>query len=167
MLFFSSTLSLLLMHYQLFYATHQSTRIMKNLLILLFLSLSFVSCKQEEIKEVEIIKTIDADAEPGLVHTVYFWLNDDVDEASAKSFEDGVWSLEEVPTVKRMFFGPAASTPTRGVTDNSFDYALVMWFDDVAGHDVYQTHPIHLKLVEEQEAKFKRVQVYDNVLDER
>lgn len=131
-----------------------------------FLALLFVACQEskEIVEEINIEKVIDADAEPGLIHTVYFWLNEDVDEASAKSFEDGVWSLEGIPSVKRMFVGPAASTPSRGVVDNSFDYALIVWFDDVAGHDIYQEHPIHLKFVEEQEAKFKRVQVYDNVL---
>jgi hypothetical protein len=140
---------------------------MQRLLLLPFLlfTLTFLTTCQEVKEEVvEIERVIDADMEPGLMHTVYFWLNDDVDEASAESFEKGVWSLEGIPSIKRMFVGPAASTPSRGVTDNSFDYALIIWFDDVAGHDIYQTHPIHLKFVEEQEAKFKRVQVYDNVL---
>jgi hypothetical protein len=131
---------------------------------LIFTLATFTACNQEKEEIIEIEREIDPDAEPGLVHTVYFWLNEDVDEASAKNFEQGVGRLEEVPSVKRMFFGPAATTPTRGVTDNSFDYALVLWFDDVAGHDIYQEHPIHLKFVEEQEAKFMRVQVYDNVL---
>lgn len=132
--------------------------------LLLFALACFTACTQEKEEIIEIERIIDEDMEPGLMHTVYFWLNDDVDEASAKSFEQGVWSLEGIPSVKRMFVGPAATTPTRGVTDNSFDYALSIWFDDVAGHDIYQEHPIHLKFVAAQEAKFKRVQVYDNVL---
>ncbi len=142
---------------------------MPRLFFLLLVSISFLSCQQrtEEIKEVEIIKEIDPEATPGLIHTVYFWLKDSVDEAAAKDFEDGVWSLEAIPSVKRMFVGPAATTPTRGVTDNSFDYALIMWFDDVAGHDAYQVHQIHLDFVAAQEAKFERVQVYDNVLGKR
>lgn len=140
---------------------------MQNLFLytlLLFTLTTFTACTQEKEEVIEIERVVDADLEPGLMHTVYFWLNDDVDDASAKSFEQGVWSLEGIPSVKRMFVGPAASTPSRGVTDNSFDYALIVWFDDVAGHDIYQEHPIHLKFVAEQEAKFKRVQVYDNVL---
>lgn len=140
---------------------------MQRLLLLPFLlfTLTFLStCKQGQDDVVKIERVIDAEMEPGLMHTVYFWLKDDVDEAAAANFEEGVWSLEGIPSVKRMFVGPAASTPTRGVTDNSFDYALIIWFDDVAGHDIYQTHPIHLKFVEEQEDKFERVQVYDNVL---
>ena len=133
-------------------------------ILLTFTLASFTACTQEKEEVIEIERVVAADLEPGLMHTVYFWLKDDVDEAAAKNFEQGVWSLEGIPTVKRMFVGPAASTPSRGVTDNSFDFALSIWFDDVAGHDIYQEHPIHLKFVEEQEAKFKRVQVYDNVL---
>ncbi|MEM1358105.1 MAG: Dabb family protein [Bacteroidota bacterium] len=137
--------------------------------VLLISLFSITACQQQEVeetKEVELVREIDPDAEPVLIHTVYFWLNDDVDEVAAKSFEEGVWSLEEIPSVKRMFVGPAASTPSRDVVDNSFDYALIVWFDDVAGHDIYQEHPIHLKFVEEQGAKFKKVQVHDNVLQD-
>ncbi|MCX8212715.1 MAG: hypothetical protein ACI92C_001511 [Neolewinella sp.] len=131
---------------------------------LLFTLSLLTTCNEVKEETIEIERVIDGDMEPGLMHTVYFWLNDDVDEASAQNFETGIERLVGVPSIKRSFFGPAASTPTRGVTDNSFDYALIIWFDDVAGHDIYQSHPIHLKFVEEQEAKFKRVQVYDNVL---
>lgn len=139
------------------------------LLPLLCCSLLLFSCqeKKEIVEEINIEKVIDGDAEPGLMHTVYFWLNDEVDEASADNFEAGVWQLEGVPTVKRMFFGPPAGTPSRDVTDNTFDYALILWFDDVAGHDAYQVHDIHTKFVEEQGGKFEKVRVRDNLLSEQ
>lgn len=122
---------------------------------------------KEIIEEVTIEKIIDGDADPGLMHIVHFWLVDSLTEAEKKDFLKGVWSLEDIPTVNRMFVGPPASTPSRGVVDNSFDYALVVYFDDVAGHDVYQEHPIHLKFVEDHEAKFKTVRVRDNALVSR
>lgn len=139
-----------------------------SILTLFVLSLGLFSCNSatEEVKETETEGIVEADAEPGLMHTVYFWLNEDVDEASAENFERGVWKLEAIPSVKRMFFGPAAGTPSRDVVDNTFDYALIVWFDDVAGHDEYQEHPIHLEFVEQQGAKFGKVQVHDNVLME-
>ncbi|MEO0735074.1 MAG: Dabb family protein [Bacteroidota bacterium] len=138
-----------------------------RIFVFCLLSLVFFACQERVVeKEVIVEKVIDNTVEPGLIHTVYFWLNDDVDAASAKDFEDGVWSLEAIPSVKRMFVGPAASTPSRDVVDNSFDYALIVWFDDVAGHDAYQVHDIHTKFVEEQGGKFKKVQVHDNVLQE-
>lgn len=136
-------------------------------------SFLFTSCAgegtspKEIVEEINIEKIIDGDEDPGLIHVVHFWLTDGLTEAEKKDFLKGVWSLEGVPSVKRMFVGPAASTPSRGVVDNSFDYALIVYFDDVAGHDVYQEHPIHLKFVAEHEAKFKTVQVKDNVLVNR
>ena len=142
-------------------------------LLLLFVgagALLFTACAtggnnpREIVEEITIEKIIDGDEEPGLIHVVHFWLTEGLSEADKKDFLKGVWSLEAIPTVKLMFVGPAASTPSRGVVDNSFDYALIVYFDDVAGHDVYQEHPIHLKFVEEHEAKFKKVQVKDNVL---
>ena len=101
---------------------------------------------------------------PGMAHTVYFWLKDGLSAAELRSFEAGAKSLEAAPTVRRAFVGKPASTPSRGVVDNSFDYSLVLWFDDVAGHDAYQISPVHLKFVEEHEAKFDVVKVFDNRL---
>jgi len=101
---------------------------------------------------------------PGMAHTVYFWLKDGLSEEELKSFEAGVQQLEDAPTVRRVFVGKPAATPSRGVVDNSFDYSLVLWFDDVAGHDAYQISPTHLKFVEDHEAKFDVVKVFDNTL---
>jgi len=126
------------------------------------------ACQDKEIKEEIIIeREIDPDAEPGLMHTVYFWLEEGLSEEERAGFVRGVRSLEAMPSVKRFFIGPPATTPSRGVVDNSFDLALVVWFDDVAGHDEYQEHPIHLKFVEEHEDKFATVKVFDNVLGDR
>ena len=99
---------------------------------------------------------------PGLMHIVHFWLTDGLTEEERADFLAGVRSLGEVPTVRGLWVGPPAATPSRGVVDNSFDYALVVWFDDIAGHDAYQEHPIHLAFVEGHEAKFARVRVRDH-----
>ena len=101
---------------------------------------------------------------PGMAHTVYFWLHEGLSDDDLRDFERGVAALQEAPTVLRCFVGKPAATPSRGVVDNSFDYSLVLWFDDVAGHDAYQISPTHLKFVAEQEAKFDVVKVFDNVL---
>ena len=127
--------------------------------------LFFTGCQQEEVKEIEIEKVIDGDAEPGMVHTVFFWMNEDVDEAGVQAFKDALMELETIPSVKRMFVGPAAETPQRDVTDNSFDYSLVLWFDDVEGHNAYQVHPTHKAFADGQGPKFSKVTVYDSVVE--
>lgn len=124
-----------------------------------------LSCTEKEIvEEVIIEKEIDPDAMPGLIHTVYFWLKEDLSEADEQDFLRGVQSLETIESVDRFFIGPPAATDARGVVDNSFSYALVVWFDDVAAHDIYQEHPTHLKFVEESEGRWDKVIVYDNEL---
>ena len=100
--------------------------------------------------------------DPGMTHTVYFWLQDSLTQADKDSFVEGVRSLAGAPTVKRLFVGTPAATPSRGVVNNSFDYTLVLWFDDVAGHDAYQVSDTHLKFVADHEAKFKEVRVHDH-----
>lgn len=144
-----------------------STTDMRYLSLIIFLTLALTACTSEEIKEtkeIEIEKIIDADAEPGLVHSVYFWLNDDVDEAGHQAFRDAVMELEAISTVQRMFVGPAADTNEPGITDNTFDLALIVWYKNRADYDAYQTDPLHTAFVESQKAKFKQVKVMDNNL---
>ncbi len=139
---------------------------MLRIVPLLFLAFTFfTACQQEEVKEVEIEKIIEGDAAPGMVHTVFFWMNEEVDGSGKKEFIDALQELEAIPSVKRMFVGPAAATPQRDVTDNSFDYSLILWFDDIAGHDAYQVHPIHTAFAEGQGPKFSKVTVYDSVVE--
>lgn len=78
----------------------------------------------------------------------------------------GVKSLQNIATVKSCYVGPPASTEKRDVVDNSFHYALLMHFDDMAGQDVYQVDPIHLKFVEDHKDKWVKVIVYDNLVGE-
>ena len=101
------------------------------------------------------------DMNPGLIHQVYFWLDPALDEAARQDFVAGMKSLSAAPTVRRVMVGPPAATPQRDVTDKTFDYMLVLWFDDVAGHDAYQIDPVHLAFVKAHEAKFKTVKVLD------
>ncbi len=100
----------------------------------------------------------------GMMHTVYFWLKPGLSDEEIASFEEGVRSLAKAPSVVKLLAGPPAATPSRGVVDNTFDFALSLWFEDVTGHDAYQVDPVHLKFVEEQEAKFGVVKVFDNAL---
>ncbi len=137
-------------------------------LLCILCSLLFVAygCQEPEIVKEEIVieKTIDPAGQPGMMHTVYFWLREDLSEDDRRQFVDGIRSLDAAPSVKRSFIGGPAGTPSRGVVDNSFDYALILWFDDVAGHDAYQVDPIHLKFVEGNEDKWTKVVVRDNAV---
>lgn len=131
------------------------------------LSVSFLllctACKEKQVvEEVIIEKEIDADALPALMHTVYVWLKPDLSEADEEEFLNSLRSLETIKTVKNFYIGPPAATESREVVDNSFSYALILWFDSLEDHLAYQVDPIHLKFVAENKDKWDRVRVRDN-----
>jgi hypothetical protein len=98
-----------------------------------------------------------------VVHTVYFGLHEGTsDDACAQLIEDCRTLLAQVPTVRQIWAGPPAGTP-RDVVDNSYGCGLTVLFDDRAGHDVYQDHPLHYDFIERNKAIWQRVQVYDFV----
>ena len=106
----------------------------------------------------------DVNGTPGLVHQVYFWLAPGLDSAAREDFVTGMRGLAGAPGVERVLVGTAAATPTREVTDNTFDYFLTLHFDDVAAHDAYQVSDVHAAFVKAHEAKFREVRVFDGAV---
>ena len=68
--------------------------------------------------------------------------------------------LGKIPSVRHLWAGVPAMTP-RDVVDNSYDVGLCVAFDDTAGHDVYQTHPLHHDFIARNKAHWDRVIVRD------
>jgi len=94
-------------------------------------------------------------------HNVYFWLDPSLTDEQKTSFEGGLRALFVIDVVARGSFGKAAATPVLPVTQNSFDYALVLEFDSVEQHDAYQVHPDHDVFVKQFSASFKEVRIFD------
>ncbi|HKQ71716.1 MAG TPA: Dabb family protein [Polyangiaceae bacterium] len=95
-----------------------------------------------------------------LTHCVFFWLKEGVSASDKAAFEEGVRSLTAIPGVVHGTAGaPAASD--RPVVDRSYSYALMVVFHDMAGHDVYQTHPIHRAFLSKCSPLWTKVVVYD------
>ena len=99
---------------------------------------------------------------PGLIHSVFFWLNEGISEVDENAFLGGLKSLGAISSIQKMYIGPPGPTEERGVVDNSYSYALIVHFQDVEGHDAYQIDPIHLKFIEDHKDKWTKVVVYDN-----
>lgn len=97
-------------------------------------------------------------------HNVFFWLNEGLSEDDLKSFENGLQALFEIDVVSQGHWGKSAATPERPVTQNSYQYALFLEFEDVAKHNEYQVHPGHDVFVENFSKWFKEVRVYDTEL---
>lgn len=148
---------------------------MKNLFFLIVL-LSLSACTDAELQtkltdmEKELADTkaqLEAATnaepwQPGMVHSVFFWLKEDLSDEDKASFLKGCQSLATIETVKACYIGPPSSTEARDVVDNSYGMALLVHFDDIEGQNAYQTDPIHLKFIEDHKDKWTKVVVYDN-----
>jgi hypothetical protein len=97
------------------------------------------------------------------IHTVYFWQKAGTPAAAREQLvRDCREILGRIPTVRHVWAGVPAGTP-REVVDNSYAVGLTVVFDDAAGHDVYQPHPLHAEFIERNKAHWERVVVYDAV----
>ena len=76
-------------------------------------------------------------------------------------FQDGLQRLSEIPDVQAAHFGRPEATPKRAVVDDSYAWALIATFADIAAHDRDQAHPAHEAFVEEFRATWQSVRVYD------
>ena len=119
---------------------------------------------KEKLAAAEKALATPAKDETAFIHTVFFWMKEEVTEEQKADFvKNGMGKLKECPQLYRVFYGPPAGTP-REVVDNSYDFAWICHFKSAADQDAYQTEPIHLKFVEDYNHLWEKVQVYDNVL---
>jgi hypothetical protein len=96
-----------------------------------------------------------------LIHSVYFWFKPDADPALVQRFDDGLQSLAGIPGIRSLYCGRPAATAKRPVIDDSYAWALVVTFADIAAHDHYQEHALHEQFLREFAGTWARVQVYD------
>ena len=96
------------------------------------------------------------------VHSVYFWLRDDLSPADRAKFVDGIRSLTTIPDVQLGVIGTPAGT-NREIIDTTYSYALVVTFADAAGQDAYQVHPVHDAFRENCGGSWKKIVIYDAI----
>lgn len=94
------------------------------------------------------------------VHHVFFWLKDPGDDDARATLARELQQLTAIDTIQQHHIGTAAGT-RRPVIDHSYDFSLLLFFDDQAGHDEYQVHPIHEAFVENCGELWSKVRVYD------
>jgi hypothetical protein len=96
------------------------------------------------------------------VHSVYFWLLDDLSPAAKAKFVDGIRSLTTIDVVQMGFIGVPAAT-NREIIDQSYSYALVLSFASAADQDAYQVHPVHDAFRENCGGSWKKIVIYDAI----
>lgn len=94
-------------------------------------------------------------------HSVFFWLDESLSSKQKQEFEGGMRALFDIDVVKAGSYGSAATTPERPVTNNDFDYALFLEFENVEDHNIYQTHPDHQVFIDQCSQWFKTVKIFD------
>jgi quinol monooxygenase YgiN len=102
------------------------------------------------------------DPEQLFIHHVFFWLRKPVTEDIRQKFEKALKQLVKVETIVSYHLGVPAATK-REVIDSSYTYSLFTTFKNKEDHDVYQSHPTHLKFIEDCSDLWERVVVYDSV----
>jgi hypothetical protein len=95
-----------------------------------------------------------------IAHHVLFWLKADTTEEQKAAFRKGLESLEAIEVVKNFHVGVPAPIE-RAVVDTTYTFSLILFFEDLAAHDVYQVHSIHKAFLEEFRSLFEKVIIYD------
>lgn len=96
------------------------------------------------------------------IHSVYFWLAEDLPEEKRARFVEQARALTKLESVRHGWLGTPAPTD-RPVIERSYSYALTVAFDDQAAHDEYQVHPVHDRFRDECGTFWTRVLIYDSV----
>jgi hypothetical protein len=100
-----------------------------------------------------------------LAHIVFFTLAESNDANRSKLVDACKKYLAQHEGV--VYFGVGVRAPEydREVNDRDYDVALHLVFATAKDQDVYQTHPQHLKFVEECKGLWKNVRVFDSRLE--
>ena len=100
-----------------------------------------------------------------LGHMVYFTLKD----RSPAAIEAMVAACRKYLTGHpgTVFFAAGTLVPdlTRPVNQTDFDVALQVVFDSREAHDAYQVAPRHIQFIDENKANWKKVRVFDSVVE--
>lgn len=96
-----------------------------------------------------------------LIHSVYFWLKPELNDAQRAEFRRELAKLEGVKSLQAVYIGTPAAIPPRPVVDSTYSFALTCVFKDIAGHDAYQVDPLHKAFLEKCRTLWTKVQIYD------
>jgi hypothetical protein len=99
---------------------------------------------------------------PMVIHHVFFYLKNPKSVEDREKLIEGVKSLAEIETVRKIYVGVPAATPKREVVEAGYAVTELIFFDNLEGQSIYQEHPIHKKFVEEHADLWKKVVVYDS-----
>ena len=95
-----------------------------------------------------------------LVHSVFFWLKNDVSTQEVEAFSNALEDLKSIKSAFAVYVG-TPSTTERSVIDSSYSFALTVLFESMDDHNNYQVDSSHVSFLNEFKHLFARVQIYD------
>ena len=96
------------------------------------------------------------------IHSVFFWLRDDLSADERAHFVRGAESLTRISSVRHGWLGVPAPTD-RPIIERGYSYALTIVLDGEAEHDAYQVDEVHDRFREECGSYWSKVVIYDSV----
>lgn len=103
--------------------------------------------------------------EPMIGHMVYFQLNDNSPANVAKLVAACDKYLKGHPGEVFYAAGSLAKEFNRPVNDRDWDVALHIVFKSKADHDKYAIAPRHIQFIDENKAGWKKVRVFDSLIE--
>ncbi len=103
-------------------------------------------------------------AEPQLSHAVYFQLKESTQANKERLVAACRNYLSGHDGTVYFAAGVLAEDFSRDVNDKDFDVSLIVVFRNKGVHDRYQTHPRHLKFIEEHQELWSGVRVFDSLI---
>jgi len=99
--------------------------------------------------------------EKTFAHSVFFWLKPHLSAEDRTAFEKGVSTLVNTAGLKFSHIGTPAAT-SRDVIDHSYNYNLLLVFENTAAHDAYQTtDAVHQQFIATCKQYWEKIIVYD------
>ncbi len=95
-------------------------------------------------------------------HHVFFWLKDKTNDTDREALLKGLQSLAAIEPKIMIHIGVKAST-NRPVIDTSYDFSLLLIFNNLEEQESYQAHPIHQEFVKNCQHLWEKVTIYDSV----
>lgn len=95
-----------------------------------------------------------------IAHHVLFWLKADTTPEQKQAFRQSLQTLEGIEAVKTLHIGTPAPIE-RAVVDTTYTFSLLLMFEDMAAHDVYQGHELHQNFLNGFRQYFDKVVIYD------
>ena len=96
-----------------------------------------------------------------LVHTVLFWLKDDLTENQKATFFNKLEKLKGIECASTVYIGTPSTTPDRPVIDTSYDACLTVLLESLKAHDAYQIDPLHTDFLNTCKPLWEQVKIYD------